>query len=82
MIINSWFLVFVCLFVCFWGGASLLAQTVKNLPAMKETQVRSLGQEYPPGEGNDYPLQHSSLENSMNKGVLWATVHGVAIISL
>ena len=35
-----------------------------------------------PGEGNDNPLQYSSLGNSMNKGVLWDTVHGVAIISL
>ena len=26
-------------------GASLMAQTVKNLPAMQETQVRSLGLE-------------------------------------
>ena len=28
-------------------GASLVAQTVKNLPAMKETWVRSLGREDP-----------------------------------
>ena len=28
-------------------GASLVAQTVKNLPAMQKTQVRSLGQEDP-----------------------------------
>ena len=27
--------------------ASLVAQTVKNLPAMQETQVRSLGREDP-----------------------------------
>ena len=33
-------------------GASLVAQTVKKLPAMRETQVRSLGQEDLPGEGN------------------------------
>ena len=26
------------------GSASLVAQTVKNLPAMQETQVQSLGQ--------------------------------------
>ena len=31
-----------------------------------------------PGEGNDYPLQYSCLENSMNRGVWWATVHEVA----
>ena len=30
-----------------------------------------------PGVGNDYPLQHSYLENSMDRGAFWATVHGV-----
>ena len=29
------------------SGASLVAQTVKNLPAMQETRVRSLGREDP-----------------------------------
>ena len=28
-------------------GASLVAQLVKNLPAMQETRVQALGQEYP-----------------------------------
>ena len=31
--------------------ASLVAQTVKSLPAMQETQVRSLGQEDPLEKG-------------------------------
>ena len=31
-----------------------------------------------PGEGNGNPLQYSCLENSMDGGVWWATVHGVA----
>ena len=31
-----------------------------------------------PREGNDYPLQYSGLENSMDRGVWRATVHGVA----
>ena len=31
-----------------------------------------------PGEGNDNPLQYSCLQNSMDRGALWATVHGVA----
>ena len=31
-----------------------------------------------PGEGNGNPLQHSSLENPMDGGAWWATVHGVA----
>ena len=30
------------------------------------------------GEGNGYPLQHSCLENSMDRGAWRATVHGVA----
>ena len=30
-----------------------------------------------PGEGNDNPLQHSYLENSMDGGAWLATVHGI-----
>ena len=30
-----------------------------------------------PGEGNGNPLQYSSLENPMDGGACWATVHGV-----
>ena len=35
------------------------------------------GSEKSPGEGNDYPLQYSCLENSMERGVWRATVHGL-----
>ena len=31
-----------------------------------------------PGEGNGNPLQYSCLENSMDRGAWWVTVHGVA----
>ena len=31
-----------------------------------------------PGEGNGNRLQYSCLENSMDGGAWWATVHGVA----
>ena len=31
-----------------------------------------------PGEGNGDPLQHSCLENPMDRGAWQATVHGVA----
>ena len=31
-----------------------------------------------PGEGNGNPLQYSCLENPMDQGARWATVHGVA----
>ena len=30
-----------------------------------------------PGEGNGNPLQYSCLENLMDRGAWWATVHGV-----
>ena len=32
-----------------------------------------------PGEGNAYPLQYSFLENPMDRGAWWVTVHGVYI---
>ena len=31
-----------------------------------------------PGEGNGNPVQYSCLENPMDRGAWWATVHGVA----
>ena len=58
--------------------ASLVAQTVKNPPAMWETWVRSLGWEDPPGGGHGNPLQYSCLENPMDRGAWRATVHGAA----
>ena len=39
--------------------ASLMAQSIKNLPTMQKIQVQFLGQEDPPREGNGYPLQYS-----------------------
>ena len=43
---------------CFLGGTSLVAQTVKSLPAMQETWVWSLGQEEPLEEET---ATHSSI---------------------
>ena len=31
-----------------------------------------------PGEGNGNPLPYSCLENPMDRGACWVTVHGVA----
>ena len=31
-----------------------------------------------PAEGNGNPLQYSCLENPMDRGTWWATIHGVA----
>ena len=49
---------------------------VKNLPAMQEMQVLSLGKEDPLEE---HMATHSNncLENPMERGAWWATVHGV-----
>ena len=58
-----------------------MAQQVKNLPAVQETQemqVRSLGQEEPLGEEHGNPLQYSCLKNPMNRGAWRATVQRVA----
>ena len=54
------------------------AQMVKALPAMLETQVRSLGWEDPLEKGKATHFQYSCLENYMDGGAWWATVHGVA----
>ena len=61
------------------NGASPVAQIlVKNLPAMQETRVWSLGQEDPPGGGNDSLPQYYCLENPMDRVAWWAIVYGIA----
>ena len=60
-----------------YSWASLVAQTVKNPPAMQENWVRSLGWEDPLEEGI---ATHSSVlagRIPMDRGAWWATVHGV-----
>ena len=51
---------------------------VKNILAMQETQIQSLGQEDSPGETNGHSLQYSCLENFIDRGAWPATVHGVS----
>jgi len=53
---------------------------VKNPPANSgDTGDTSLipGSRRFPGGGHGNPLQYSHLENSMNRGAWWATVHMV-----
>ena len=45
-----------------------MAQTVKNLPAVQETGVQSLGWEDPLEKGMATPLEYFCLENPMNRG--------------
>ena len=59
-------------------GASLLAQTVKNLPANARDAGSIPGSGRSAGEGNGNPLQYACQENPMDRGAWWATVHGVA----
>ena len=62
-------------------GASQVALVIKNLHANAEDVrdtglIPGLGRS--PGGGHSNPLQYSCLENSMDRGTWWATVHGVA----
>ena len=53
---------------------------VKNPPArVGDARDPGLtpGRGRPPGEGNGSPLQYSCLEDPMDRGAWWATVHGV-----
>ena len=54
---------------------SLVAQMVKNLPIMQETQVQALDQE---DSLEKEMAAHSSILASMDRGAWWATVCGVA----
>ena len=65
------------------GWAFQVALVVKNPPAsageLKDTgSILGLGRS--PGKGNGNPLQYSCLENPMDGGVGWATVHGVVVL--
>ena len=51
---------------------------VKNLPANVGDPDLIPGLGRSPGEGNGIPLQSSFLENSMDRGAWWVTVHRVA----
>ena len=58
------------------GKTSLVAQMVKNLPAGDPSLIPGSGGS--PGGGNGKPLQYSWLEDPMDGGAWWATVHGAA----
>ena len=61
-------------------GASLVAHRLKHLPvsacsAGDLASIPGLGRS---PEGNGNPLQYFCLENPMDSGPWWATVHGVS----
>ena len=55
-----------------------MAQRVKNLPAMQETQVQSLDQEGPLEKGMAIPSSVLSWRISWERGACQATVHWAA----
>ena len=58
----------------------LVAQTVKNLPAMQETWVLALGWEDPLEEGIATHSSTLAWRILTDREAWWATVHGVAKI--
>ena len=50
---------------------------IKNLPANAGDEGSIPGSGRSLEEGNGNPLEYSCLENFMDRGAWWATVHGV-----
>ena len=50
---------------------------VENLPANAGDAGSIPGLGRSPGEGNGSPLQYSCLENPMDRGAWWVTVHEI-----
>ena len=61
-----------------YSWASLLAQTVKNLPVMQETWIQYLGWEDPLEEGMATQSSVLAWRIPMDRRDWKATVHGVA----
>ena len=61
-----------------YSWTSLVAQTVKTLPAVLETWVRSLGQEDPLEEGMATQSSILAWRIPMDRGAWRGAVHGVA----
>ena len=55
-----------------------MAQVTKNLPAMQEMQIRSLGWEDPLKKEMATRSSIFCLENSMDRGSRWDMVHRLA----
>ena len=62
--------------------ASLVVQMVENLPAYAGDLGSISGSGRSPEEWNGNPFQYSCLENPMDRGAWWATVHGVAELDM
>ena len=58
-----------------WGFPD--GSVVNNLPVNTGDAGSTPGSRRSPGKGNGNPLRYTCLENPTDKGVWWATVHGV-----
>ena len=67
--------------ILMFSGASLVAQMVKDLPAMQETQIPSLGREGPWRRAGP-PTPVPSPGNLLDRGAWRAAAHGVARFAL
>ena len=61
--------------VCIWGFPGGLDGKESTCKARDLGSIPGLGRS--PGGGHGKPLQYSCLENSMDRGAWYATVHGV-----
>ena len=52
----------------------MIVKMIKNLENKMEKMQESINKDR---EGNGTPLQHSCLENPMDRGAWWTAVHGV-----
>ena len=58
--------------------SSMVAQMIKNPPAMQETWVRPLGWENPPEKDMATCFSILAWRIPRDRGAWWATVHGIA----
>ena len=64
-------------FTSIWGQSFPGSSVSKESAFSAEDSGSILGLERSPGEGNGNPLQYSCMENPMDRGAWWVTVHGV-----
>ena len=77
---NSKLVIQVLIFLCVLLTSALgfASGSEVKLPACNLGDLGSIpGLGRFPGEGKGNPLQYSSLEHPMDRGALWATVHGI-----
>ena len=79
------FLIFNLMFIVYWDIVDLWASQVVlmvKIPPANAGDIRDVGlipgSGRSPGGGHGNPLQYSCLENPMDRGAWWATVHRVA----